>query len=84
MGQSPGGVVDVQRGQLPLLGRPGHVQDGHPQTLLLVLVGVGDLHQAVDKVVPPLHTDETLLKVAIDTRWREKQQSVHVHRLSVG
>lgn len=30
MGDSPDGVVDVQRGQLPLLGRPGHVQDSHP------------------------------------------------------
>lgn len=55
---SPDGVVDVQRGQLPLLGRPGHVQDSHPQTLLLGLVGVGDLHQAVHKVVPPLHIKE--------------------------
>lgn len=54
----PYGVVDFQRGQLSLLGCSRHVQDSHTEALLLSFMGVGDLHQTIDKVVPPLHTDK--------------------------
>lgn len=58
----PYGVVDFQWGQLSLLGCSRHVQDSHTEALLLSLMGVGDLHQTIDKVVPPLHTDKRLAK----------------------
>lgn len=51
-------VVDVQWRHLSFLGCPGHVQHSHAEALFLSLMGVGDLHQAIHKVIPPLHKHE--------------------------
>lgn len=40
-----------------LLGCPCHVEHSHTEAFFLSLMGVGDLHQAIDKVIPPLHTE---------------------------
>ena len=56
-------MVDIQWGQVSLLRCSCHVQHSHTKTLFLTLMGVWDLYQAIDKVVPPLHTETRVFKV---------------------
>lgn len=53
----PYSVIDVQRWHLSLFGCSCHIEYSHTEALLLGLMGVGDLHQAIDKIIPPLHTE---------------------------
>lgn len=56
----PYSVVDVQRRHLFLLCCPCHVEYSHTEALFLSLMGIGDLHQAIHKVIPPLNKEITV------------------------
>jgi len=58
----PDCAVDVQRGRLSLLGSSRHIENSHPEALLLSLMGVWYLHEAVHKVIPPLHRKQHIYK----------------------